>query len=259
MNIYSFTIFLLVLARIASFLAASPVFSVRGIPATMKVALSAIMSLLLYPAADAGILVEPSLTGFALQVVFEALFGMALGFASNIMFIALQMGGQLVDFQIGFSMATAYDPMTQNKVSLFGKLYYWMALALFFALDGHHYLMHILAGTFEILPLGGAVTGHLKAFDVVFIFSSSFKTAFQIAMPLLIILFMTDVIMGMLARTVPQLNVFILGLPMKVLVGVAASIFLIPAIIQLMAPVIESIPYQLEKLLGTLACLVLEI
>ncbi len=253
MTLQESAVFFLVLARIASFIGASPIFSTKGIPNLVKVGTAVVLSILLYPMAHAGVNPETSLAGFMLQVVFEVLFGMALGFSVNIIFVSLQMGGQLVDFQIGFSMASAYDPLTQNKVSLYGRLYYWTALALFFALDAHHYLVYILSETFAIMPLGEIASEHLKSSDVVFLFSSSFKTAFQIAVPLLLILFMTDVVMGMLARTVPQLNVFILGLPMKVLVGVTVSIFLISAIIRMMVPVIESIPFQLEKLLEVLA------
>ncbi|HKL10421.1 MAG TPA: flagellar biosynthetic protein FliR [Clostridia bacterium] len=253
MTSQEFAVFFLVLTRVAGLMGGFPIFSAKGIPNLMKVGLAMILSILLFPMAKAGGFVEITLTGFAIQAIFEGLFGLALGFSVNIIFITMQMGGQLVDFQIGFSMASAYDPLTQNKVSLYGRLYYWTGLALFFALDAHHYLVYILAKTFEILPLGRLVTEHLKSSDVIFLFSSSFKTAFQLAVPLLLILFMTDVIMGMLARTVPQLNVFILGLPLKVLVGVTVSIFLMPAIIHLMVPVIESIPFQLEKLLKVLA------
>jgi len=253
MTSQEFAVFFLVLTRVAGLMGGFPIFSAKGIPNLMKVGLAMILSILLFPMAKAGCFVEITLTGFAIQAIFEGLFGLALGFSVNIIFITMQMGGQLVDFQIGFSMASAYDPLTQNKVSLYGRLYYWTGLALFFALDAHHYLVYILAKTFEILPLGRLVTEHLKSSDVIFLFSSSFKTAFQLAVPLLLILFMTDVIMGMLARTVPQLNVFILGLPLKVLVGVTVSIFLMPAIIHLMVPVIESIPFQLEKLLKVLA------
>jgi flagellar biosynthetic protein FliR len=253
MTFQELLVFFLVLIRVAGFMGGSPIISSRGIPSLVKIGLAVIFGILLYPMAGAGVYIETTLIGFALQVIFEGLFGLALGFSVNIIFIAMQMGGQLVDFQIGFSMASAYDPLTKSKVSLYGRLYYWTGLALFFALDAHHYLVYILARTFEILPLGGVVTKHFKSSDIIFLISSSFKTAFQLAIPLLLILFMTDVIMGMLARTVPQLNVFILGLPLKVLVGVTVSIFLMPAIIHLMIPVIESIPFQLEKLLKVLA------
>lgn len=255
MTIYNFTVYFLILARIASFMGTSLIFSVRGLPNLLKVGFAVILSILLYPIAHADVFVEPTLIGYVLQVVFEVIFGLALGFTTNIIFIAMQMGGQLIDFQIGFSMASVYDPLTKNKVSLYGRLYYWMGLALFFAVDAHHYLVYVMARMFEILPVGGVVTEHLKAADVIFLFTSSFRTAFQIAVPLLLILFMTDVIMGMLARTVPQLNVFILGLPLKVLIGVSASILLMPSIIRMMIPVIESIPFQLEKLMEVLAIL----
>ncbi|PLX33121.1 MAG: flagellar biosynthetic protein FliR [Clostridiales bacterium] len=252
MTYQEFEVFFLVLTRIAGFMGGSPIVSARGIPNLVKVGFVVTLGILIYPLVGAGVKIETTILGFALQVALEGLFGLALGFAVNIIFVSLQMGGQLVDFQIGFSMASAYDPLTRNKVSLYGRLYYWTGLSLFFAMDAHHYLIYILSETFEILPLGGIAAEHLKSSDVIFLFSSSFKTAFQLAIPLLLILFMTDIIMGMLARTVPQLNVFILGLPMKVLVGVTVSIFLMPAIIRMMIPVIEGIPFQLDRLLKVL-------
>ncbi|MEA3423157.1 MAG: flagellar biosynthetic protein FliR [Bacillota bacterium] len=253
MEYYNFTVYFLVLVRITSFIYTSVFFSTKGIPNLLKIGLSIVLSYIIYTAISIDIVVSESIIGYSMQIIFETVYGMALGFATYLVFVSIQMAGQLIDFQIGFSIGTTYDPVTQNKISIFGKIYYWLGFALFLAVDAHHYLILSLIRSYDIMPIGMKSIAIVNGLDFIFIFTNSFKVAFQIALPMLMILFLTDIIMGMLARTVPQINVFILGLPMKVLIGITVLIILIPAVSSMIMPVIESLPYYLDKIIKSLA------
>jgi flagellar biosynthetic protein FliR/FlhB len=246
-----FLVFFLIFMRILSFMIASPLFSIKGIPSLLKIGLSIILSYLLFMViGDSVSISSESLIAYGIMIVNEVLFGLALGFAVNLIFICIQMAGQMIDFQIGFSMAATFDPLTNNKVSLFGNMYYWVGIALFFAVNGHYYLIYSLAQSFELVPLNSLTFYELNAGAIIDLFSGGFLIAFQIAVPTIIILLLMDAIMGLLARTVPQLNILMLGLPLKVLVGLLSTIVLLPALGNMMVYVIESLPYRINDLLN---------
>lgn len=250
-TIEGFLIYFLIFIRILCFMIASPLFSIKGIPSLLKIGLSIILSYLLFMVMGDGVtLSTQSLIAYGVLIVNEVLFGLALGYAVNLVFICIQMAGQMIDFQIGFSMAATYDPLTNNKVSLFGNMYYWVGMALFFAVNGHYYLTYSLAQSFELVPLNSLSFYELNVGAIIELFSGGFLIAFQIAVPTIIILLLMDAIMGLLARTVPQLNILMLGLPLKALVGLLSTIVLLPALGNMMIYVIESLPYRIDELLN---------
>ena len=253
MDYYNFEVFFLVLVRITSFMYTSVFFSTKGIPNLLKIGLSIMLSYVIYTTVNSDIFITESIFNYTMKIIYESIYGMALGYATYLVFISIQMAGQMIDFQIGFSIGTAYDPVTKNKVSIFGKIYYWFGFALFLAVDAHHYLILSLVKSYNIMPIGKSSINVANGLDFVYIFTNSFKVAFQIALPIIMILFLTDIIMGMLARAVPQINVFILGLPLKVLIGVTTFIILITAIASMILPVIESLPYYLDKIIKSIA------
>lgn len=253
MDYNNFTVFFLVFFRITSFIHIGVFFSTKAIPNLLKIGFSLILSYIIYIAINTNIIVNESVIGYVMQIFFETAYGMALGFATYVIFVSIQMAGQMIDFQIGFSIGTTYDPMTENKVSIFGKIYYWISISLFLVVDAHHYLIILLLKTYYIMPVGIARVNAVNGLDFVYIFTDSLKIAFQIALPMLMILFLTDIIMGMLARTVPQINVFILGLPLKVLIGITVLIILIPAVSSVIIPIIESLPYYIDKIIKSLS------
>lgn len=252
MDIIEFEFFLLIFARIISFFVSSPFFSMKGLPTMMKIGFSFFVSLLVFFLVPEGTIEFSSTIAFYLMLIKEVLIGLALGFIANMLFTGLQMAGQMTDMQIGFSMSAMFDPVSQSSVSIFGRLYNWIGLVLFFAVNGHYLLLYGLTESFHLVPLGLANLGGINIVDIMAIFSKSILIAFQISVPLLLITFMTDIIMGFIARTVPQLNVFILGLPLKVLVATLAFVILLPEISNLMISALENIPYYLEKFIRVL-------
>ena len=240
-------IYFLIFMRVLSFLAASPLLSLKGIPALLKIGFCLILTYVLYMVIpyDPSI-IEESLIAYAILASKEILFGLALGYVVNLIFTGVQMAGQVVDFQIGFSMATYYDPMSNSRVSLFGNLYYWIAIALFYAVDGHYYLIHAAVQSFELVPLAGLDFGQLNLLGISRLFSDTFLIAFEIAMPIIVIVLLVDVVMGIISRTVPQINLLMMNLPLKMMIGILASIILLPVLINKLLTVIESLPFRVN-------------
>lgn len=209
---------LLILMRITSFIVICPGFSFKGLPNILKVALSFSLAIVVYTVipdmgADNGFLY------LIILAVKEILFGLALGYVTRMIFVAAEMAGHLIDFQVGFSMASVYEPTMGSTASNYSKICYWLSICIFFMLDMHHKIIGTLIQSFVYLPLStqnysGAITK-----CVIELFSFTFKSAFNLAVPMIIAALTTDMVLGIVSRTVPQINVLIIGMPLKALVS----------------------------------------
>jgi flagellar biosynthetic protein FliR len=210
--------FLFILARITAFIVVVPGFSHKSLPNTSKVALSLVLSWVVYSNMPSAPVYEQTLL-FMLAAVREALIGLSMGFTAKLVFSGIEMAGQFIDFQVGYSMGAIYDPATGTASSYYGKLFYWMSIMVFFMLNFHHALLLALMDSFKVAAAGQIGFGSLKLAGVLYMFSYAFRIAVCIAAPMIIVLLVTDIAMGLLSRTVPEINVFMLGMPLKALVG----------------------------------------
>lgn len=245
-------VFLLVLTRIASFFVVTPLFSFKNIPTILKIGFSFIITILVMLTMPTMSIEVKTSIGYYFLLIKEAILGLFMGYISYLIFSSIQMAGQFADRQVGFSMAESFDPLTNIRSAAYGNIYNWLSICLFLGVNAHHFLISGIVKSFLWAPLGAGSLSKVNIGDVVTIFSRSFLTAFQIAVPTIIVIFMADVIMGMIARTVPQLNVFILGMPLKVIIGLLAFLVLVPALGNGMISVIKEIPLTLEKLIQLL-------
>lgn len=245
-----FETFFLIFARIIAFFVAAPVFSMRGISVIIKISLALLLTLIVIYAAPLGVIdTGSSIIKFAVLVIAEALLGLSIGFLANLVFMAIQMGGQMIDFQMGLSIGSVYDPSTQTQSTLYGSLYNWMAMLLLFAVNGHHFIIYSLVKSFEVLPIGVVEILKFSVSDVVIMFTRTLGVAFQICIPVVIILLLTDIIMGVISRTVPQLQIFILAIPVKIMLGTLFLIAMAPITFSMVIPIIEQIPQAIENAL----------
>jgi flagellar biosynthetic protein FliR len=201
--------------RVLAWLMIVPPFSSRAVPSTAKVLLAVGLAFAIAP--TLGMTSVPKdgieLAGFAVQ---EALLGATMGFATFMLFAAVQAAGDLIDVFGGFSLAMAFDPLSFNQNSVFGKLYYMLAMMLLFATDAHLLVIGGLLRTFEQMPVGtlwqaGDVTQVLVAAFGVF-----FTSAVQIALPMIGVLFVADLGLALLTKVAPQLNAIGIMFPAKI-------------------------------------------
>lgn len=213
------TSFLLVLARCAGLVMGAPIFGHLLVPMRGRVGLALILAIALAPAATTAVTETPTLWAMAGLVVVESMLGMVLGFIAQMIFAGVQLGGQLAGMEIGFGLSNLIDPQSNAQSTVVAEWQQLMALLVFLALDVHHLLLRALLESFRVVPLGTVVVGAGLLRGVAMRGGEIFAVGMRIAAPVLIVLLLTNAALGVLARTIPQLNVFVVGFPVNVGVG----------------------------------------
>ena len=225
--------FLLVLARLSAAIVAIPLFGARGVPPQAKIGLALMLSLIVLPLQQQPLApISTNLLVFASLMGSEVLVGLAVGIAISLVFHALEMGASLVGVQIGFGFAGIVDPLTSQQTGVMDQFYRVLVTLVFFSVNGHYLVVSGLMQTFEIVPPGTADLTVIAGERVIPFFTSLFTVAIRIALPVMGALMLTDLAMGLVARSVPQMNALIVGMPLKIGVGLivlAASIPMLTA------------------------------
>ncbi len=212
-----YEIFLLVFVRTSGIFIFSPLFSSQNVLNIAKIGFTFALSILITLSFPGGI----DLSGEILFILIfkELLIGVILGFISYIFFSSFYTMGQLIDMKIGFGMANVVDPQSKAQVPLSGNFYYIIALLLLLLMDGHHLIITALKDSYLAIPLG-SFTYDIDTLKVIISgMVQSFEIAFKLSTPIIAIIFLTDLVLGVLARTIPQMNVFVVGMPLKLLIG----------------------------------------
>lgn len=248
-----FPAFLLILFRVSSFLVTVPLFSYRNIPNNHKVGLSIFLAWFMFLSMD-----NPTIEidgVFFMLILKEIMVGLITGLIAFIILTAIQIAGGFIDFQMGFAIANVVDPQTGAQTPITGQFLYTFALLLLLAINGHHLLLDGIFYSYQIIPLD-QITLNFSDENfgkyIIQSFNAMFIVAFQMSIPIVGCLFLVDVSLGIVARTVPQLNVFVVGLPLKILVGFLVLIIVIPVFIMLFQQLFESMLYTMRGLMEIL-------
>ncbi|WP_310230385.1 flagellar biosynthetic protein FliR [Brevibacillus nitrificans] len=249
-------IFLLVFVRMSAFFVAAPFFSIKGVPNQFKIALAFLMAVISFQFIPLqGQQVAMDLT-FILHVCKEALVGVILGYICEMMFVAIQVAGGLMDMQIGLAMANVIDPKTGAYIPITGNFKNILAVLYFFSINGHHMLIRGIIKSYEAIPIEAtwaAFGSEQVMLTAVKVFSNMFLSAFMMAAPIVVALFLVDVSLGIIAKSVPQFNIFVVGLPLKLLAGFLLLIVVMPAFLLTLNGLFESMfraLAEMMKLLG---------
>lgn len=202
--------------RVAGFLVIAPPFSARGIPGTVRVVLAMAIGTAVAPrlesqAADTGL-------GFVVSLAVQVTVGLALGFVVQLLVSALQAAGALVDQFGGFSMGQAYDPLNQTLSAQMAQFYGYLAVALLFASDGYQIVLAGLVRTFDVIPISGGIDSGSLGETLTTGITQMVVGSLQISGPLIVVLFLTDIGLGLLTKVAPALNAFAMGFPLKILI-----------------------------------------
>ncbi len=211
--------FLLVLARIAGLVLAAPLFGHLLVPMRARVGFTLVLTLALTPAVASAVPAPASLLGFAGQIAVETVVGAMMGFMAQLVFAGVQLGGQIAGIQIGFGLANLVDPQSNAQSTVVAEWEQLMALLVFLALDVHHLVLGALLESFRVAPVGTVLLGPAVLEGVVIQAAELFAIGVRVAAPVLIVLLLANGALGVLARTIPQLNVFVIGFPVNVGVG----------------------------------------
>jgi flagellar biosynthetic protein FliR len=212
--------YLLILVRVSCFVYIAPFFSMTNVPRRVRVALSIFVAYLIYHAVDRNEVVYNSLLGYAVIVMKEALTGFLIGWGAQMCASVTSFAGSIADMEIGISMVSLMDPTT-NQQATFTGVFYQYIFTLFLMITGmHRYLLQALVDTFTLIPINGAILDSEKLLSSVITFMTDYITiGFRIIMPIFCTMILLNVVLGVLAKVSPQLNMFAVGMQLKVLVG----------------------------------------
>ncbi|WP_206869039.1 fused FliR family export protein/FlhB family type III secretion system protein [Clostridium zeae] len=239
---YFLAIFFIFL-RLLTFFTIIPNFFPSGTPATFKISLNLILSMILVGTIDISAIqnIQSNYT-IIIYALNEVMTGITLGFVTSIIFYVVEMAGSLMDQQIGLSMISMFDPNTKSNSSLLSRVLYWVAILIFFIVDGHHMLIKELSSSYKIVGIGKSIIFQNSIMSILNSFTQYFIIGLKIAIPIVLIIIITDLTMGLISRTVPQLNIMILGMPIKMLVGIASFMIALPMIIKAIVAAFSYLP-----------------
>lgn len=243
---------MLVLVRVACFISIAPVFGHNSLNTRMKISIAFFVSLILYQVVDVSLPVYSDVLGYSTLVVEEALVGLLLGFVAGLSMKALAIAGEFIDREIGFSMATTFDP-NQGMVTITGELYDKIVCLVIMISNLHYYILSAVAQSFELVPVGRIVLNpDLIYTSLIQFIVQVFMIGFRIAMPVFLGATMLNVILGVLAKSSPQMNMFAIGMQLKVFVGLfllAVCIMFVPNIANY---IMERMRDMIQTILGGL-------
>jgi flagellar biosynthetic protein FliR len=213
---------LLVIFRIGGLMIYGPVFGSPAIPGRIKVFLSFLTGLAVYPLLAGDALhgeLQLNLWGLGPLIALELLIGVLVGYVASIPMVAVQTGGLMMGQQMGLGFAQFYNPGIDDEADVVGQLLFFMALAGFLLAGGHEAMMLAVLRSFEYIPIGTFHAGTDVIALLAGLLLSAFELALRVAAPVLALVFLQSTAMGFMAKTVPQLNILSLGFPIRILVG----------------------------------------
>jgi flagellar biosynthetic protein FliR len=241
--------FLLTLMRVSLVLFMLPFYGGEYIPVQVKAALCLVLSMALWPHLPfPGELFPAHPAGLAAMILLEALLGLTLGLCVHFIFAGIQTGGEIIGFQMGFTMVTLADPSSGAQVSISSHLLYTVALIIFLALDGHLHLLRALADSFRLIPPGGMTLRPALTGDMLALSGAMFSLAVKIAAPAIVALFTVELALALMGRAAPQMNLLTLGFPVKIAVG----FFFIGILFTIMAQRMEDLVLDLGPMFDRL-------
>lgn len=214
--------FLWPLARILALVASAPGLGNPSVPVRVRIGLGALIALAVAPTLPALPPVELGSPAGLLILAQQILIGIAMGFAMRVVFAAVQMAGELAGLQMGFGFATLYDPQNAGQIPVLGQFLELVATLLLFALNGHLVMIATVTESFRILPIGGLPSAGLSIKTLVEWGGYVFSAGVLLSLPIIAVLLITNLALGVLARAAPQLNLFAVGFPVTLLLGMIA-------------------------------------
>lgn len=238
-SIYDLEYFLLILTRVSCFVFIAPFFSMQNTPRNVRIVLSFFTSILLYQTLTPAPIVEYStVLEYAVIVIKEAVSGLLLGFGATACSSIVNFAGSVADMEIGLSMVNLMDPATRQNSSITGVLYQYALMMMLVSTGMYRYLFGALADSFTLIPVNGAVFhGESLVNSVVKFLSEYVIIGFRIVLPVVCVMLLLNAVLGILAKVAPQMNMFAVGLQLKVLVGLSV-IFFVTSLLPLAADMI---------------------
>ncbi|MCR5832292.1 MAG: flagellar biosynthetic protein FliR [Lachnospiraceae bacterium] len=215
--------FLLVFARIASFMFVAPFFSMSNTPRRVRAGFSLILTVLLFVVLpDHTTPAYSTVLGYSIIVLRETIAGLVIGLGANICMSVMNFAGKVADMEVGLSMVQLFDPLTREGTGFMGSFYQYILVLIMLVTNMHYYFLRAIVETFSLIPIGGAKFNTDKIMTTMVQFMTDYVIlAFRVCLPIVAAMLLLNAILGVLAKTAPQINMFSVGIQIKILVGLA--------------------------------------
>ncbi|MDD6133836.1 MAG: flagellar biosynthetic protein FliR [Selenomonadaceae bacterium] len=223
-------VFMLLMTRVSGIFVISPFFGSLNIPVYFRAAAAFAFAIVLFPVIDnfSEIHAPASIWAYSFAVLSELFIGWLIGFVAYISFAAITMAGKVMDMQVGFAIVNVMDPTSGQQMPLIGSFLYNLTVIVFLVVNGHHMLIDALFESFKMVPLLSMEPSLSLSLIIANFTTGIFLTGMKVAMPVTFAILLTNVGLGILARTMPQMNIFVVGIPMQLTVGVLILSMVLP-------------------------------
>ncbi|RLE08039.1 flagellar biosynthetic protein FliR [Candidatus Aerophobetes bacterium] len=223
-------VFVLVLARVSGAVMTIPVLGSNLVPRQVKAAISLFLTLLLFPVVARTQVVSLSMEwiGWAVEIARELTVGVVLGYSVRFLFTGIELAGQIIGFQMGLSIANVMGAQSQDQLPIISEFKNLMAVMIFLSLNAHHYFLKGMADSFTLVPLASFSPQLPLIRRLILLTGNIFILSLKIGAPIIVVLLLTEIALGIIARLVPQMNVFIVALPLRIGVGLLMIAFSLP-------------------------------
>jgi len=258
MDIFSFSIpqlelFMLVLFRILALIMILPFFASENVFPTYKILISLALAMTLFPIVKGQAHLLPDTTGGIIWAVIRELFvGFVVGFVGRLVFAGIETGAQFAGVQMGFGSANIMDPISNTSVIITARFHIMFAVVLFLTLNGHHIFISAIVDTFTQVPIGKALLTTNMVQTIINYTGNVFVIAVKISAPITLIMILTNMAMGLLARFIPQVNVFVVSFPITVAVGLVLMAVTIPFIAYAVKGLFDTMTHDIYTIISML-------
>ena len=244
--------FLILLARLSGIVFA-PVFNTKTIPVIWKVSFILIMTVFAWKFGfSASYQVPEGLFAYVITLACEITTGLIISLTAQFFFAAIQLAGQLIDTQMGFGIMNVIDPLSGTQAPILGNFKFVLALLVYLNVNGHHLFIQALFDSYRIIPIGEMSLGTTFLQLLIQYFGNIFIIGLKLSLPIVGALLFADIILGIMARTVPQMNIFMVGMPAKILLGFGVLLASIPLFIYYLNSLIENMFFQIYHIIRSL-------
>lgn len=245
--------FILLMLRVSALIISSPIFGRKNVPGPAKIGFCLVLSYVIFAGHPPTSPIEYSgIVEFAVMGVKELLFGLVLGYVSTLFFSVAQTAGYIIDTQVGFGMVSVLDVQSGTAVPVTGNFLYIVLIVCFFGVNAHHQLISILSATVENIPVGAVTLSPQLGTTALEVFTMAFLLAVNVAMPVIAAGLMGEVIMGVVVRTVPQMNIFVVGIPLKIILGFLVLLVMMPLYVSFTGTIFNNMFTGIARMFSTL-------
>ncbi len=233
-TLQDFEYFFLILVRMSAFIAVAPYFSMSQVPTKVKVGIAFSVSMLLWFMVPEGTIVYETVIDYAVIVLKEAVVGLLIGFGASLCNYIILFAGRIIDMDMGFAMVNVFDPVTKEQVSISGTLYNYLIMLCLLCSGMHTYVLRALIDSYQLIPINEAVFNINGLYQGMLEFLSDYVIiGFRICLPIFMSIMVLNVVLGVLAKVAPQMNMFVVGMQLKILTGLVVmfvTVYLLPSI-----------------------------